>query len=342
MFHQPIKLTLLLPLALLATGCRIALTVTSGGDVLSLSGTNDCAGGSLCEYEVIDTSFIETFTAAPREGYVFSKWQGGAGYLCPESINPTCTIENGLVAQLPAAQREIADTIIASGTYLYAQPLFTFVGIDTDEDGVKDYIDDDDDNDGVLDPDDNCPLKGPNLDGFGCQTKTVFVTSETYTGDLDGLVGADQKCNSLAATASLPGTYKAWLSSYGLSASARFVQSQAPYVLTDGTRVADDWSDLTDGLLAAPIDVTEEGISLTQTSEVWTGTSEVGNEFAFQGALCNDGAGDTWESTSAFLNGPIGVAEGAITGRTNLTTSGWSAQEFMGCDGFRRLYCFQQ
>lgn len=168
MLHRSTQLALALSLSFLATGCKVALTVTSGGDVTSLSGANDCAGGSLCEYEVTDTNFSETFTAVPRAGYVFSKWQGGAGYLCAESTNPTCTISNAPLEGLPEAQRDVADTVIASGVYYYAQPLFTFVGIDTDADGTKDYLDPDDDNDGVLDADDNCPLEGPNLDGFGC------------------------------------------------------------------------------------------------------------------------------------------------------------------------------
>ncbi len=163
-----IKALLIISLAMLATGCKLALTVTSGGDVTSLSGNRDCVGGSLCEYEVTDTSFVDSFTAVPRPGYVFSKWQGGDDYQCAESTNPTCTISTNLIESFQGPARGVADTIIASGRYYYVQPLFTFVGIDTDEDGTKDYLDPDDDNDGVLDADDNCPLEGPNLDGFGC------------------------------------------------------------------------------------------------------------------------------------------------------------------------------
>ncbi len=135
MNRSNIKALLIISLAILATGCKLALTVTSGGDVTSITGTRDCAGGSLCEYEVTDTTFVDSFTAVPRAGYVFSKWQGGAGYLCADSTNPTCTVSNSLIESLDGAVREIADTIVASGTYYYAQPLFTFVGIDTDEDG---------------------------------------------------------------------------------------------------------------------------------------------------------------------------------------------------------------
>ena len=39
----------------------------------------------------------------------------------------------------------------------------------------------------------------------------VFVTSQTFTGNLGGIAGADQKCQDLADAAGLPGIYKAWL-----------------------------------------------------------------------------------------------------------------------------------
>ena len=44
-----------------------------------------------------------------------------------------------------------------------------------------------------------------------------------------------------------------------LTRRTRFVQSTIPYVLPDGTRVADDWSDLTDGTIAAAINVLADG-----------------------------------------------------------------------------------
>lgn len=222
-------------IATVITGCKLALMVTADGDVSSSSDTRDCAGGSICEFEITDTDFSETFTAAPRAGYVFSKWQAGDGYLCANSTNPVCAVSN-----VPAAGTLVVDAFILTGAYFYAKPTFTFVGIDTDDDGTADYLDEDDDNDGVLDPDDNCPLEGPNVDGFGCQSKTVFVTSGTYTGNLGGLTGADQECNTLAAAANLPGTYKAWLSTSNGSPSTRFVQSSVPYKLVDDTVIAED------------------------------------------------------------------------------------------------------
>ena len=87
----------------------------------------------------------------------------------------------------------------------------------------------------------------------------VFVTSDTYDGDLGGLVGADAKCQALADAAGLDGTFRAWLSDDAESPSTRFTQSTDPYWLVDGTVVADSWADLIHGSIAHAIDLDEAG-----------------------------------------------------------------------------------
>ncbi|MGZ3454239.1 MAG: hypothetical protein ACXVEF_31830, partial [Polyangiales bacterium] len=77
--------------------------------------------------------------------------------------------------------------------------------------------------------------------------KVVFVTSTLYTGDLGGVAGADSKCQSAAAAASLAGTFKAWVSSATSSPSTTFVRTTGDYALPDGTVVAHGWSGLTSG-----------------------------------------------------------------------------------------------
>lgn len=172
------KALLLVSIAGLIGGCKLAIVVTSGGDVTSLSGTRDCAGSATCEVEITDTTFEETFTAIPREGYVFSHWQAGVAgeerYLCPGSTNPVCLISNTAFAGIPAIE-----LLIDEGAFYYVLPRFEFVGIDTDGDGVANHLDTDDDNDGVLDADDNCPLVAPNEDGFGCPDPGVTLTFQS-------------------------------------------------------------------------------------------------------------------------------------------------------------------
>ena len=63
--------------------------------------------------------------------------------------------------------------------------------------------------------------------------------------------GADAKCNELASAAFLPGIYKAGTASSDPPA-ARFFRSSGPYLLVDGTIIANDWDDLSDGSRRAP------------------------------------------------------------------------------------------
>src|SRR5690242_2782849 len=79
------------------------------------------------------------------------------------------------------------------------------------------------------------------------QGKLVFVTSTLQTGNLGGLTGADMICQARAAAGGLRGIFKAWLSDTTASPSTRFTRSKKPYVLLDGTVIANNWADLTDG-----------------------------------------------------------------------------------------------
>ncbi len=191
--------------------------------------------------------------------------------------------------------------------------------------------------------------------------KRVFLTSELVSGDLGGLDGADARCQEFATEAGLPGRYRAWLSDFTGSPSTRFTQSSSPYFLLDGTVIAQNWADLTDGEIASPISVFEDGTPFTPSSSlldsVWSATKEdgtlalaIGPEF-----LC-----DNWTSTAVqgFIGSPN--ASGAPeTGQIVSTAGGdvrlgWTrvqaeiipgtgnfGEATPGCGG-ARLYCFQQ
>src|SRR5690606_18172610 len=82
------------------------------------------------------------------------------------------------------------------------------------------------------------------------EARLVFATSTLHTGSIGGVNGADNICNQRAQAAGLPGTYMAWVSTVsGGSPSTRFVKSTVPYFMVTGTKVADNWTDLTDGSL---------------------------------------------------------------------------------------------
>jgi len=111
---------LLLMAAVLLAGCRVGVSVFEGGDVLSASGERNCFEGNNCEFTVDSALFAETFTAQPRHGFVFTRWRDGAGFLCGNSTNPSCTVS--LVG------KPNAGLIVASDEMGILVPEFTCVG----------------------------------------------------------------------------------------------------------------------------------------------------------------------------------------------------------------------
>ena len=112
----------------------------------------------------------------------------------------------------------------------------------------------------------------------GADSCTVFVTSTTHAGNLGALDGADAICQARAdslVSMAPPGAYEAWLSS-AASSAARLTHATVPDRLVDGTIVANNWTDLTDGDLQAPINRSENGIFGTVRG-VWTATAADGS-----------------------------------------------------------------
>ncbi len=165
-------------------------------------------------------------------------------------------------------------------------------------------------------------------------SKVVFVTSATYSSNLGGLNGADTKCQTLATSANLTGTFRAWLSDSTTAASSRLTHATVPYVLTDGTLVAADWNGLTSGTLQAAILLTEaKGVPPTSattcgTSAVWTGSSTSGSP---AGAYCANWAG-------VALDG----GTGGVAGNATSTSNNWTDDCTAACTGQAALYCIEQ
>jgi hypothetical protein len=153
--------------------------------------------------------------------------------------------------------------------------------------------------------------------------KLVFVTSTSTDGNIGGLVGADAMCAAAAATGSLPGGFRAWISDSTDSPSTRLTQSSGPYHLVSGGLVANNWADLTDGTLNVPISDDEKGLFVGFV-EVWTGTFADGTP---SGRNCND-----WSTTAA-------VGE---YGTSTVTNSGWSFTGGTNCPDVKHIYCVEQ
>jgi len=170
--------------------------------------------------------------------------------------------------------------------------------------------------------------------GGVCLTaKVVFVTGPTYANatSFGGLAGADMACQTQATNAGLAGTFKAWLSSAPgatTEAATRLTHATVPYVLRNKTRVAMNWTDLTDGTLLAPIGVTETGTTIP-ASAVWTGTTP---------------AGAAAPSCSGWTTAAVNVAN-ATTGSTAQITNGWTQPGGLALcrpNSGIRFYCFEQ
>jgi len=168
--------------------------------------------------------------------------------------------------------------------------------------------------------------------------KIVFVTSTVYSGNLGGLAGADAKCQERALAGGLPGTYMAWLSDNTGTPASRMTKAVVAYVLPSGTKVANNWTDLTDGTLLSGISMTELLGPAPTTSfcagpgnpPVWTNTNANGMQANALSSCAN------W----------TGGNGGSIWGNATLTNGAWTNW----CSGgacinpafLAPIYCVQQ
>jgi hypothetical protein len=160
--------------------------------------------------------------------------------------------------------------------------------------------------------------------------KTVFVTKASFKGDLGRLAGADEKCQAEAddlASIVPSGTYLAWLSDGTNSPDTRFAKSSDPYVLPDGTKIAEDFADLSDGSILQSINITPDGKSLG-VQIFWAATNANGT--TAQSFLTCAG----WTNSTGKFRGAVGG--------TDKTSTLWSERSMKRCGLTARLACFQQ
>ena len=155
--------------------------------------------------------------------------------------------------------------------------------------------------------------------------RRVFVTSTTQNANVGGIAGADALCATQAAAAGLNGTFAAWLSTIATPVSDRLEHATVPYVRVDGTVVADNWDDLVDGDIQAPINLDATGA--TRFGDVWTGTLATGAPYAVDD--CNGFTDGT--------SGPRGQC-----GSSNSSGPTWTENITPRCSVQLRLYCFEQ
>jgi hypothetical protein len=156
------------------------------------------------------------------------------------------------------------------------------------------------------------------------QPNVVFVTSQTFNGNLGGIAGADAKCQAAAQAASLKGTFIAYVATSSASAASR-VASARGWVRTDGQPVADLPAQLAAGHLWYPIALDENGKMVTGR-QVETGANKDGSYYT--NGSCKD-----WTSAS---NADMATAGDAYAGSAEFQTI-YGPQ----CDVVSHLYCLQ-
>jgi hypothetical protein len=129
--------------------------------------------------------------------------------------------------------------------------------------------------------------------------RLVFLT-QPWQPQAGGLAAADARCASEAASAGLPGTYRALLATAGSSALSRFSASGAAWYRPDDVKVANSTADFAAGILSAPVTVIANGqVELTNRA-VWTGAATP----AVAGSnTCGD-----WTTPTAGLPASIGIS----------------------------------
>jgi hypothetical protein len=168
------------------------------------------------------------------------------------------------------------------------------------------------------------------VDGILDTEHRIFITSQSFSGDLGGIEGADAKCRQAALDAGLVRNYKALISTVSSDAFSRLAIIGPTYLINaaqEATLVADSslalWSSETSSLLTA-INVDQNGTLVTATP--WTGTTASGGAGT---DFCND-----WQSSSSTDDGGVGSS-------TN-NDSQWVESDFKACDQENSIYCISQ
>ena len=168
--------------------------------------------------------------------------------------------------------------------------------------------------------------------GVAACARRVFTTHATYHGDLGGLSGADDKCQSAADDSGNPALvgrkFAAWMSisEAGSEAKDRLTHGTLAYDHTRDSAVANDWSGFASSTHLQPMRYDENGNDVGDDF-VWTGTDALGF------AVTDDCNG--WADGTNAHSGVVG-ASSIVTGM------GWSDVTSTTCDQVAHLYCVER
>ena len=158
--------------------------------------------------------------------------------------------------------------------------------------------------------------------------KRIFVTSEIYSGNLGGIIGADAECQELADLANEgvglgETTWQALLSDNLTDANSR--TSNVYYANMNWEIIAMNYASLWDGGIDRPIKMDENGKIISEFARgVWTGTSTSGEN---TGNNCSD-----WVDLSA---------SSGTYGSSYENGGEWIEIGSTSCGNRLHLYCFE-
>ncbi len=169
-------------------------------------------------------------------------------------------------------------------------------------------------------------------------SKRVFITQNRTPPNVGGVVAADARCVKAASSAGLcgagavcpPDSWRAWIASSAADdPESRFTKSTQPYILLNGTVVANSWNDLVDGTVTQPINLSEVGNTVGWN--VWTAVDELGQYDATYGSCSG------WTSDASGDLGGIGSPGPYWT-----AIGGWALADGINCQEPAAHYCFEQ
>lgn len=175
-------------------------------------------------------------------------------------------------------------------------------------------------------------------DGLEYNEHRIFVSSLRYNGDLGGLTGADEKCDSLAKSVGLTRKYKAFLPGTGVGESLgeRFEINGAIYIFSAKDikiKVIEDdelWTsgyfdfDVGGAGMLSSIEY-DENFNPPSGSEHWSGTDST---------AIVDGNCSNWTNATSFLAG--------IVGETIALDDSWFDGDSFDCDQLHSIICLSQ
>lgn len=169
-------------------------------------------------------------------------------------------------------------------------------------------------------------LVPPGCPGVAACDRVVFVSSQVVK--MSDVAIAAETCTTLAANATLLSVkgrkFDAWVSTSVSSAESRLVHGTRPYKTSTGKVIANNWNDLTDGVLANALFHNENGGGTGGGARVWTATSPAG-------AYAPPGCTDWTLQTDMAIKGSVGGVNG-----------NWSDFGAAPCISSAYLYCIEK